>query len=176
MNVHGWCVAFAALAVSGAAQAAEPVTLYVQEPTTLSKSASPTADVVEELPAGEMVTWQKSDAPKKGWFKVTHKTDAGEKLGFVQRASLATDKPNLEVAEKAQSVSDSNQAIASSGAANKSAAEEAHTYADAKGLGNEIGQLEKLEQAAAKVDHAAVIAHAKKDGLVVAHASTKGGK
>jgi hypothetical protein len=169
MIVHGLYAAIVALAVQ--VSAADQVTLYTQEPTALVKAPSPTSDVVADIPAGEEVVWTKTDAPKKGWFKVTH----GTQIGFIHRASLAPEKPNLEVATKASSVSESNRAIASSGAANKSAAEEAHEYANAKGLGNEIDQLEKLEAAAAKIDGAAVQAHAVKVGLVT-RSLKKGGK
>jgi hypothetical protein len=168
MALHVW---FAVLATMTGGAAPEKVTLYLQEPTTLLKAASPTADVVAELAAGEAVSWTKTDAPKKGWFKVSR----GSESGFVQRGSLSPQKPNLVVAQKATTVSEGNRAIATSGAANKSAAEEAHQYAEAKGLGNEIGQLEKLEAVALKVDAQAAAAHAKKAGLVVVVAQ-KGAK
>jgi hypothetical protein len=167
MIVHAWC---AVLALSAASATPDKVTLYIQERTSLLKAASPTADVVKELPAGDEVMWLKTDPPKKGWFKVSHGTEAG----FVQRASLATQRPNLTVASKATSISSGNEAIATSGAAQKSAAEESREYANAKGLGNELGQLEALEKVASKVDAAAATAHARKNGLTAP--VQKGGK
>jgi hypothetical protein len=169
-NRMGLHVCFALLVTAGVGAGPDKVTLYLQDDTALLKAASPTADVVTSLRAGDEVTWQRLDSPKKGWFRVAH----GDATGFVQRASLSSVKPNFDTAEKATTISEGNRGIASSGAANKSAAEEAHQYADARGLGNEIGQLEKLEGVARKVDLQSAEAHAKKVGLVTR--LSRGGK
>ncbi len=143
--------------------AAEPTFFIRTRNTRVQKAAGPSGEVLVVLQPGAPVTWQGPDKTNPRWHQVT----CAQGSGYVLRAALSAQAPQLELVSRDGGASVDVEAFVSSGAGVRAFSEAATAYAKEKVYYSPYDQLLVTEAIARSVTDERIAAHASDAGLEV---------